>query len=236
MVPDDEACARIRFQSNAAGGAHPRRRLQMSRKAGFVDSIRGSRGASAARRRRGESAGSASSTVRDFRNRLLVGCASPRVLSRDVRVILPAWLGARMVTIEARPYGADMTPEERDTLLSRVYVVEPGIVFYREIPVQTVESIDLMLGRMDELACEWPTFIEVLDLATVSRPSPAVRAAIRGWMLRIAPRMTQMCVIVEKNVVIRAVARFVGYSMNIRQVSFHETEAEAIDVARRLRA
>jgi len=141
-----------------------------------------------------------------------------------------------MVTIEARPYGADMTPEERDTLLSRVYVVEPGIVFYREIPVQTVESIDLMLGRMDELACEWPTFIEVLDLATVSRPSPAVRAAIRGWMLRIAPRMTQMCVIVEKNVVIRAVARFVGYSMNIRQVSFHETEAEAIDAARRLRA
>ena len=55
-------------------------------------------------------------------------------------------------------------------------------------------------------------------------------------MLRIAPRMPQMCVIVEKNVVIRAVARFVGYSMNIRKVSFHETEAEAIDVARRLRA
>ena len=141
-----------------------------------------------------------------------------------------------MVTIEARPYGADMTSEERETLLSRVYVVEPGIVFYREIPVQTVESIDLMLARMYELACEWPTFIEVLDLSTVSRPSPAVRAAIRVWMLRIAPRMMQMCVIVEKNIVIRAVARFVGYSMNIRQVSFHETEAEAIDVARRLRA
>jgi len=141
-----------------------------------------------------------------------------------------------MVTIEARPYGADMTSEERETLLSRVYVVEPGIVFYREIPVQTVESIDLMLARMYELACEWPTFIEVLDLSTVSRPSPAVRAAIRVWMLRIAPRMMQMCVIVEKNIVIRAVARFVGYSMNIRQVSFHETEAEAIDAARRLRA
>ncbi len=93
-----------------------------------------------------------------------------------------------------------------------------------------------MLERLYELGCQWPTFIEVLDLATVIRPSPAVRAAIRIWMIRIAPRMTQMCVIVEKNVVIRAVARFVGYSMNIRKVSFHETEAEAIDVARRLRA
>ena len=141
-----------------------------------------------------------------------------------------------MVTIEPRPYGADMTREERDALLSRVYVVDPGIVFYREIPVQTVESVDLMLERLYDLGCQWPTFIEVLDLATVTRPSPAVRAAIRTWMLRIAPRMTQMCVIVEKNVVIRAVARFVGYSMNIRKLSFHETEAEAIDVARRLRA
>jgi len=140
-----------------------------------------------------------------------------------------------MVTIEARRYGADMTPDERDTLLSRVYVVEPGIVFYREIPVQTVESVDLMLARMYELGCQWPTFIEVLDLSTVIRPSPAVRAVIRDWMLRIAPRMAHMCVIVEKNVVIRAVARFVAYSMNVTQLSFYETEAEALDAARRIR-
>jgi hypothetical protein len=140
-----------------------------------------------------------------------------------------------MVTIEARPYGAEMTPDERDTLLSRVYVVEPGIVFYREIPVQTVESIDLMLGRMYELGCQWPTFIEVLDLSTVIRPSPAVRVAIRGWMQRIAPRMAHMCIIVEQNFVIRAVARFVAYSMNVTQLSFYETEAEALDAARRIR-
>ena len=140
-----------------------------------------------------------------------------------------------MVTVDARPYGADMTPEERGTLLSRVYVVEPGIVFYREIPVQSVESIDLMLARLYELGCQWPTFIEVLDLSTVVRPSAAVRAVIRGWMLRISPRMAHLCVIIEKNFVMRAVARFVAYSMNITQVSFFETEAEALDAARRLR-
>ena len=140
-----------------------------------------------------------------------------------------------MLTVEARPYGADMTPEERRTLLSRVYVVEPGIVFYREIPVQSVESIDLMLARLYELGCEWPTFIEVLDLSTVARPTPAVRAVIRSWMLRLSPRMAHLCVIIEKNFVMRAVARFVAYSMNITQVSFFETEAEALDAARRLR-
>jgi len=140
-----------------------------------------------------------------------------------------------MVTVEARPYGADMTPEERRTLLSRVYVVEPGIVFYREVPVQSVESIDLMLARLYELGCEWPTFIEILDLSTVVRPTPAVRAVIRTWMLRLSPRMAHLCVIIEKNFVMRAVARFVAYSMNITQVSFFETEAEALDAARRLR-
>ena len=140
-----------------------------------------------------------------------------------------------MATIEARPYGADMTPDERLTLLSRVYVVEPGIVFYRESPVQSGESIDLMLARLYELGCQWPTFVEVLDLSTVVRPSAAVRAVIRDWMVRIGPRMAHMCVIVESNIVMRAVARFVAYSMNITQVSFHDTEAEALEAARRLR-
>jgi hypothetical protein len=92
-----------------------------------------------------------------------------------------------------------------------------------------------MLGRLDELSGQWPEFIEVLDLSKVLRPSPAVRAAIRVWIKKMAPRMTHMCIIVESNVIIRAVARFVAYSMDVRQVSFYDTEAEAIDAARRLR-
>ena len=75
-----------------------------------------------------------------------------------------------------------MTGEEREQLLSQVFVIEPGIVFYRDIPVQSVESVDLMLGRLHELSGEWPAFIEVLDLSKVLRPSPAVRAAIRAWI------------------------------------------------------
>ena len=140
-----------------------------------------------------------------------------------------------MVTIERRPYGADMTPDERSTLLSRVYVLEQGIVFYREVPVQSVESMNLMLGRLYELGFQWPTFIQVLDLSTVERPSPPVRAVIRSWMLRLSPRMAHICIIVESNFVMRAVARFVAYSMNITALSFYDTEAEAIDAARRLR-
>jgi len=128
-----------------------------------------------------------------------------------------------------------MTEEEREQLLSQVFVIESGIVFYREIPVQSVESVDLMLGRLYELSGQWPEFIEVLDLSKVLRPSPAVRAAIRVWIKKMAPRMTHMCIIVESNVIIRAVARFVAYSMDVRQVSFYDTEAEAIDAARRLR-
>ena len=140
-----------------------------------------------------------------------------------------------MVTIEERPYGADMTSDEREMLLSRVYVLEPGIIFYREAPVQSVESIDLMLGRLHELGSQWPTFVEVLDLSKAERPTPAVRAVLRSWMLRLAPRLAHMCIIVETNFVMRAVARFVAYSMNITHVSFHDTETEAINAARRLR-
>ena len=75
--------------------------------------------------------------------------------------------------IEPRPVrrGGHTTPEERDTLLSRVYVVDPGIVFYREIPVQTVESVDLMLEALDQLGCQWPTFIEVATSRRLTRPA-----------------------------------------------------------------
>jgi hypothetical protein len=128
-----------------------------------------------------------------------------------------------------------MTPEERSEMLSRVYVIEPGIVFYREVPVQSVESIDLMLGHLYELGSQWPTFIEVLDLSKAERPTPAVRAVLKSWMRRLAPRMAHLCIIVESNFVMRAVARFMAYSMNVTQLSFYETEAEAIDAARRLR-
>jgi hypothetical protein len=133
------------------------------------------------------------------------------------------------------PDDAAMTPEERSALLSRVFVIEPGIVFYREMPVQSVESIELMLGRLYELGCQWPTFIEVLDLSNAERPTPAVRAVLKSWMRRLAPRMAHLCIIVESNFVMRAVARFMAYSMNVTQLSFYETEAEAIDAARRLR-
>ena len=53
--------------------------------------------------------------------------------------------------------------------------------------------------------------------------------------MRLAPRLAHMCIIVETNFVMRAVARFVAYSMNITHVSFHDTETEAINAARRLR-
>src|SRR5262245_11973560 len=99
------------------------------------------------------------------------------------------------------PDYADMTPEERSAMLSRVYVIEPGIVFYRELPEPSVESIDLMLGRLYELGCQWPTFIEVLDLSKAIRPTPPVRAVIKSWMLRLAPRMAHLCIIVESNFV-----------------------------------
>ena len=59
--------------------------------------------------------------------------------------------------------------------------------------------------------------------------------ALDNWMLRLAPRLSHMCIIVEANFVMRAVARFVAYSMNITHLSFHQTEADAIDAARRLR-
>jgi hypothetical protein len=126
-----------------------------------------------------------------------------------------------------------MSADERAALLSRVRVVEDGIVSYREIPVQTVASIELMMARMEELAARWPRFVEVLDLCEARRPSPEVRAVIRRRLREIGPRLARMTVVCGDNPVIRAVAKFLSYAMGI-PATFHDTELAALEEARRV--
>jgi hypothetical protein len=128
-----------------------------------------------------------------------------------------------------------LTDVDREALLERVQIVDDRVVRYREIPHQTVESVNLMLSRLEELTRPWPTFVEVLDLSSVHRPSPEVRAALSKWMKRLSPRLLHMAVVVRTNYVMRAVARFVAYSMNVREISFHDSEEQAMESARRAR-
>src|SRR5262245_39893843 len=82
------------------------------------------------------------------------------------------------VEIESREYGSDITLEEREMILARIFVVQPGIIILRELPIPTVASVKLMLERVTELRHGWPSFILIVNLSGVSRPTAEVRDAI----------------------------------------------------------
>lgn len=131
--------------------------------------------------------------------------------------------------IESRPYGPDCTQAERDALLQRVEIIAPRVIRYREIPVQSVFSVELMLAHMDQLSRPWPTFVELLDLSLVRRPGPEVREALKARIRTMLPRIDHMAIIVHRNIVIRAMARIFALSLGAKSVSIHETEEQALE-------
>ena len=134
-----------------------------------------------------------------------------------------------MASPKAPSNDAELTPEDRALLLSRVYVLEPGVVVYQEIPLVTVESVRLMLDRLCELAFQWPTFIAILDLSAVrGRPSPPVSILVRERARVIAPRLSHVALVIRSNVALRAFTQVMTYALHVPRVSFHDTFDDAL--------
>jgi hypothetical protein len=133
--------------------------------------------------------------------------------------------------VERREYGPECTPVEQAAIKSRVEVLENGIIRYRELPMQTPFSVDLMHDRMEELVAGWERFGQVVDLTCCRRPDAATRARVKQRIRHLRPRLVHVAVIVGANSVIRAVASIVGYALGVT-VTLHPTEEKAFEAVR----
>jgi hypothetical protein len=118
--------------------------------------------------------------------------------------------------------------EEIEAIRSRVWVAHEGVVELHEIPHQTAFSMNLMFDRLEELIEPWPGFIEVVDLSEAGRPGADVRAVLRRRVARIRSRLIWVAIIVGSNVIMRAMARLLAYSIGLHPVSLHTTRDEAL--------
>lgn len=87
--------------------------------------------------------------------------------------------------VEARPYGPEATQAERDLLRSRVSIHSEGVILYREIPIASAFSTDLMVDRTAELAAGWERFALLIDLREGRKADAPTRA-------RITDRVSQL--------------------------------------------
>ena len=112
---------------------------------------------------------------------------------------------------------------------TRVSVIEPGILRVVEVPDGSPESIRALGVVAKEVGSKFPRYAIVLDLTGVDAPNRAFRAAIVEWLVYL--EAAHVAAIQAKSALARTAARFV-MKRSGRPCSVHETEADALDMAR----
>ena len=115
-----------------------------------------------------------------------------------------------------------------DSIAARVTLIGPRALLMREVPDQSPSSINAMFDRVEALTAGWDRFSYVVDLTEARRPDPETRATLKERVRRINPRITHVAIVVGRNLIMRAMARFVAHGMGMVSVSVHATLAEAV--------
>jgi hypothetical protein len=128
---------------------------------------------------------------------------------------------------EARPYGPDSTPEEIEAIKARIYVYEPGILYWRELPVQSVFHLDIVEQRLNQEAAAWPHYDMLIDLVEATAPSAEVRQRLRRLIIGQS-KLRRHAVFTGKNFLLNIAGKFIfGGSMAVGAVGVYKTLEEA---------
>ena len=99
--------------------------------------------------------------------------------------------------------------------------------------MQTPFSVTLMFDRIETMAQDWSRFCYVVDLTEAKRPDPETRAALKGRVQHISPRVAHIAIVVGRQRDHAGDGAAVAHFMGLRSVSIHATRAEAIEEAGR---
>ena len=133
-----------------------------------------------------------------------------------------------MVEIEARPYGPDSSPEELGALRQRARIVADGIASYREIPVVTEFTINLLFDWL--AALEPPVHTLILDLSVGGRPDSVARKILRQRLLGLS-ELKCIRVVFEANLLVKVAFKFVVGSAFGKVTHVHDSVEDAIKAA-----
>jgi hypothetical protein len=135
------------------------------------------------------------------------------------------------VTIEARAYGPESTPEEVAAIKDRIYFFSEKVIMFREVPVQSVFQLDLFEAKLDELAAPLDAYDLLIDLTEAEPPSAAIRARLKALFAR-QRKMRRTAVFTGKNFMLNVAAKFVLAGAGLRSFSVHTTREQALATLR----
>ncbi len=136
------------------------------------------------------------------------------------------------IKIELRAYGPELSPEERQVLLNRVYLLDPNLVMWRELPVLSVFHIELFGQKVGELTAGLTSFSVIVDLTEAERPNAEIRDCLRR-LFNSYPNLDYIAVFTGENWISNLVAKFVlSGSLGTAKFSVHKSQAEALEAIR----
>ena len=127
--------------------------------------------------------------------------------------------------LERRPYGPDSSPEEITAIKNRIQLMEPDLIFYKEVPVMSAFQVSQFEERLHELTQELPAYRVLVDLSESSPPSAELRKLLQQMFAGL-PKIRRLSVYTEKNFIITVAARFVvrGFAGNMEKAVYRTRE------------
>ncbi|MCA9620055.1 MAG: hypothetical protein KC731_13610 [Myxococcales bacterium] len=107
-------------------------------------------------------------------------------------------------------------------------VVEPGVIYFRELPGAVLENFDATLEVVEELGEPFGDFVVVIDLVDATRPGPAF---IERILEKSKTLGIHWCVVDSRSRFMRAVIQFI--MRRLRQPhTLHASMEDAVKTAR----
>lgn len=128
---------------------------------------------------------------------------------------------------EARAYGPDSTPVEVQAIRDCIFMYEPGILYWRELPVQSDFHLQIFRERLTELAAGTRPHL-LIDLLVATPPGAEARAALRK-MFTSQPLIDRIAVFTGRNFMLNVAAKFVMTTAGLKNFAVHRTLEEALE-------
>jgi hypothetical protein len=130
---------------------------------------------------------------------------------------------------ERRPYGPDSGAEAIQAIRERVFIAEPGVIVWHELPVQCPFTMRMFEERIVELTKQERSWGLVNDVTDSDPPSAEVRQEIRDGMERLGVKTRPYAIATGKNPLQNAAAKFVvAPVLGFGRLSLFRTREEAI--------
>jgi len=134
--------------------------------------------------------------------------------------------------IEKIAYDENCDGAIKQALLDRVYILEPGVVYFKQIPLHSTYSLDLMFDEMFRLGKSFEKWSVIIDLTEASRPDAQSRRKINQTF----KRLTAEAVFIgfyTKGLVLNTIIRFVMYGLKSSSYTVSTDYATILSAARK---